>query len=455
MQTKLLPAASSDRQRLENLLEKYNYEFSQYDKTHFDADGLFGYEWLPTYFESRDDRAAYLIYAEESLAGFALINRIAECDRPLDWAVAEFFVAYPFRRNGVGSAAMEQVFVRHSGRWQIKYHSKNLPSAAFWNGIARHYAVGSVETLCGAEDYADGTPATVLCFSVPAKAQSSRIRLLDTSACWGAAYADGAFSLPRWRGYLDSCLPGAAALCLADAQQSQAAGIRWERDILPVLNAVPDHPDAAQAVRSFRRVTERLDERIRLAFGKSPDAEVVLMLGLGNGAGWATTLNGKPTVLLGIEKIVELHWCSEDDMNGLVLHELGHVYAAQFGTSLSPSREQRLLAQLFSEGIAMVFEQELVGNPDYFHQNVNGWTTWCHEHLSAIAHCFAAEAARLTRETQRYFGDWVSFEGYPDVGYYLGARFVRFLMEKMTFDEVLRLPLSQIQQSFDAFCASL
>ena len=40
MQTKLLPAASSDRQRLENLLEKYNYEFSQYDKTRFDADGL-------------------------------------------------------------------------------------------------------------------------------------------------------------------------------------------------------------------------------------------------------------------------------------------------------------------------------------------------------------------------------------------------------------------------------
>lgn len=116
MQTKLLPAASSDRQRLENLLEKYNYEFSQYDKTHFDADGLFGYEWLPTYFEGRDDRAAYLIYAEESLAGFALINRIAECDRPLDWAVAEFFVAYPFRRNGVGSAAMGQVFARHSGR---------------------------------------------------------------------------------------------------------------------------------------------------------------------------------------------------------------------------------------------------------------------------------------------------------------------------------------------------
>ena len=169
MQTKLIPAASSDRQRLENLLEKYNYEFSQYDKTRFDADGLFSYEWLPTYFEGKDDRAAYLICAGGNLAGFALINRIAECERPLDWAVAEFFVAYPFRRNGVGSAAMEQIFAHHSGRWQIKYHSKNQPSAAFWNGIARRYAAGAVETLRGAEDYADGTPAVVLCFSVPAK----------------------------------------------------------------------------------------------------------------------------------------------------------------------------------------------------------------------------------------------------------------------------------------------
>lgn len=169
MQTKLIPAASSDRTRLENLLEKYNYEFSQYDKTRFDADGLFGYEWLPTYFEGNDDRAAYLIYADENLAGFALINRIAECGRPLDWAIAEFFVAYPFRRSGVGSAAMEQIFARHSGRWQIKYHSKNLPSVAFWNGIARRYADGPVETLRGTEDYADGTPAAVLCFLSPRK----------------------------------------------------------------------------------------------------------------------------------------------------------------------------------------------------------------------------------------------------------------------------------------------
>lgn len=59
---------------------------------------------------------------------------------------------------------MAQVFQRHKGRWQIKYHTKSLPSVAFWNGIARRYAVDPVESLGGVEDCYNGTPSTVLCF---------------------------------------------------------------------------------------------------------------------------------------------------------------------------------------------------------------------------------------------------------------------------------------------------
>lgn len=53
---------------------------------------------------------------------------------------------------------MAQVFQRHKGRWQIKYHTKNLPSVAF------RYAVGPVESLRGVEDYRDGMFSPVLCF---------------------------------------------------------------------------------------------------------------------------------------------------------------------------------------------------------------------------------------------------------------------------------------------------
>ena len=97
-------------------------------KEHFAAAGCkLCYTFLP------EDRAAWFIRADRHLAGFVLVNRHPDCGRPLDWAVAEFFVAYPFRRRGVGSAAMAEIFRRFKGNWQIKYHPRNETSAAFWH----------------------------------------------------------------------------------------------------------------------------------------------------------------------------------------------------------------------------------------------------------------------------------------------------------------------------------
>ena len=41
----------------------------------------------------------------------------------------------------------------------------------------------------------------------------------------------------------------------------------------------------------------------------------------------------------------------------------------------------------------------------------------------------------MTSEMQRYFGDWVRFEGYGGTGYYLDAKFVRYLLRFDSFDE--------------------
>ncbi len=150
---------------LNNLMEKYLYEFSQYDLIPFDENGLFSDPHLGNYFTD-NNRFPYFIYADGKLAGFALINRHAECPAPLDWAVAEFFVAYQYRRKGVGTAAMKMVFERHKGVWQIKYHSKNTASEIFWQKIAREASGNRVEILRGNEDYCDGTPAKVLVFEV-------------------------------------------------------------------------------------------------------------------------------------------------------------------------------------------------------------------------------------------------------------------------------------------------
>lgn len=284
------------------------------------------------------------------------------------------------------------------------------------------------------------------------------MRITDTSAGLPSVFSDGSFDIEKWKAYMDASLPGAKELCLRDAAETIDAGYSWEDCFLPILNAVFLRDEKRrEAIRSFREASADLDQRIKAVFGKTVDADLVLYLGLGNGAGWVTQVNGRCTILFGLEKIIELDWCGRTKMSGLVWHELGHVYHRQYGVLPGefPQRGDEFLWQLFEEGIAMVFEQELADDPQFFHEDYPGWKAWCAEHLPDIARAFADELGVMTRDRQRFFGDWVRFEGQPDTGYYLGAKFIRFLMGTADFDAIIRFGLPEIRRAFDAFLQSL
>ena len=280
------------------------------------------------------------------------------------------------------------------------------------------------------------------------------MNILDLSGDLLSAFSDGCFDLEKWKSYMERFLPGAKELCLADMREVLEADYSWEKDFLPVLNAVAQGADKrAEAIASFRRVTETLDERITARFGRTVDADLVLYLGLCNGAGWAASVNGKPVVLLGIEKIMELNWCDVTAMTGLVIHELGHVYQEQYGVLRREfsTLPEKFLWQLFTEGIAMVFEQEVLGDPAFYQQDVEGWKQWCDENAEQIRQSFRADLDSMTPETQRYFGDWVRFQGHGDTGYYLGARFVRFLLESDAFDSLIGYGIEDVKAGFERF----
>ena len=280
------------------------------------------------------------------------------------------------------------------------------------------------------------------------------MNVIDTSAEMLSAYESGHFCLARWEEYLDRYVPGAREMNLAEMRETVAAGYSWEKEFLPVLDACfADAAGREEAVRSFHRVTDHLDERIVSCFGRTVDVDIILYLGLCVGAGWVTPVNGKTTVLLGMEKILELGWGNEDAMTGLIVHELGHVYQAQYGNlSLeSGSSREQFIWQLFTEGIAMVFEQEVVGDRDYFHQDDGEWKEWCRLNAGKIREAFFRDLDSMTDENQRYFGDWVQFEGHGDTGYYLGTLFVRFLLQEDTFDNLIRYGIDKVVEGFGRF----
>lgn len=281
------------------------------------------------------------------------------------------------------------------------------------------------------------------------------MNIIDAAKDVLSAFENDRFNLEKWKSYMEINVPQAKEICLLDMEDSiSAAGLSWEEDYLPVLNAVVRHPDQCdQITESFCRVTENLNQRILDRFGKAPDADIILYLGLCNGAGWVTTLSGRTTVLLGIEKILELDWCGLDAMNGLILHELGHVYQAQYGILHREigTLPDQFLWQLFTEGIAMVFEQEIVGDPEYYHQDKAGWKDYCAQNLQFIGQSFIHDLDTMTRDSQRYFGDWADFHGYGDVGYYLGAHFVRFLLAYDCFDDLILYDMDNVRKGFRMF----
>ena len=268
-------------------------------------------------------------------------------------------------------------------------------------------------------------------------------------------YENGVFNENRWEEYIENIHPQLKDLCLNDFNEAISTGlVTFEKDFLPVLNsALTNEKSREEAVFSFKKITENLDDKVVARFGKTIDVTVVLYLGLCNGAGWVVDIDNETYCLLGIEKIIELGWADVNSMLGLVYHELGHVYHNRYGVlerDLNDSKH-KFLWQLFVEGVAMVFEQTLVGNYDYFHQNKDGWKDWCDKNLRLIAKDFYLDLNEMKANNQRYFGDWVYYEGRADVGYYLGARFVQFICSKFQFNGILSFDEKKVESLYEEF----
>jgi len=131
MQVKLRQVELEDREILANLLEKYDYEFSQYDGRGVNKLGLIGYQYLDYYWTAKD-RRAYFIDVDDNLVGFVMVcNHRDEGDPETDYQIAEFFVIYKYRRSGVGKQAFFQVLDKHKGRWGLGTHPKNVTAMNF------------------------------------------------------------------------------------------------------------------------------------------------------------------------------------------------------------------------------------------------------------------------------------------------------------------------------------
>ncbi|MCM1286276.1 MAG: hypothetical protein NC213_07960 [Acetobacter sp.] len=274
------------------------------------------------------------------------------------------------------------------------------------------------------------------------------MKIIDTFNDISKVYKNGVFDKALWDNYADSVFPG-----LKDKVENDFSRVAEYKDkVYKILNDVPKNFKIAEtAHQSFINATKNLSDEIKNQFNVDLNVTIILYLGLGNGAGWETTINNQKVVLIGLEKVVELGWCSESYMQALIYHELGHVYHSLFEhKNIIITKKEKSIRQLYREGIAMVFEQTLCDDVNRYHQDIDGWLDWCKDNEKLIKTEYL-KRIKNTKNVQDFFGDWCSFMNHSDVGYYLGTAFIRFLMNDYSLQEIASMKLNTVLKHFYIF----
>ena len=272
------------------------------------------------------------------------------------------------------------------------------------------------------------------------------MKIINTCNKIKTIFANG-FSIDLWRKYAEEISKELPSKCEKDAKEYD-----FNKSVLPVLEAALNEEKLDFVSRNFQTVIDTLNDNLSKLFDTEPDINIILYLGLCNGAGWATTLDGKNTVLLGIEKIIELDWGDETNMRALILHEIGHLWHKLNGNLHLPefTKRRKGIAQLYCEGVAMVCEHILCGDDEFYHQDKDGWLDWCYKNENQIKREYLRRLDKK-ESVQDFFGDWCSYNGHSDVGYFLGCRFVRSLMKSYSLKEIANMKYRALNKAFTEF----
>jgi predicted acetyltransferase len=135
MTVTLTQAAPADAPLLQNLIQLYTHDFSEFwagtTRGDLAPDGRFQPYPLDAYWTT-PAWSALLVWSGGVLAGFALVNDQAHSGLPTGANVAEFFILRKHRGQGVGRLAALAVFALRPGSWELAIARKNVAAGAFW-----------------------------------------------------------------------------------------------------------------------------------------------------------------------------------------------------------------------------------------------------------------------------------------------------------------------------------
>ncbi len=161
MDVQITEASVEQKPILDQLMQLYMHDFSEYTDEDVDQNGIFTYHFFDEYW-NESGRYPFLVHCDGKLAGFVLVNaHTFVLEQGAGKSIAEFFVMRKYRRKGVGRQVAFYIFDRFPGRWEIRQNAPNVAGQQFWRTIIAEYTQGKFsETVLDSPWWARGPVQT-------------------------------------------------------------------------------------------------------------------------------------------------------------------------------------------------------------------------------------------------------------------------------------------------------
>ncbi|GIN72697.1 hypothetical protein J14TS2_31720 [Bacillus sp. J14TS2] len=139
-----------DKTILQNLMQLYRYDSSEFDGHVLNDHGLYLYKYLDHQWTD-DYRRPYLVKVDGEIAGFSLVSldvpkefmKLSTAERTN--VISDFFIMRKFRRLGVGQKFATSLFQQYRGIWEIRQTAGNKVAQRFWAKLIHDYTNGHIQ----------------------------------------------------------------------------------------------------------------------------------------------------------------------------------------------------------------------------------------------------------------------------------------------------------------------
>ncbi|MFS0613405.1 GNAT family N-acetyltransferase [Lederbergia ruris] len=138
-----------DKSILQNLMQLYRYDSSEFDGHVLNRHGLYLYKYLDHQWTD-DYRRPLLVKVGGEIAGFVLVS----LDVPKEFTklstaektnvISDFFIMRKYRRRGVGKKVAYSLFEQYRGMWEVRQTIGNQAAQMFWKKIIHEYPDGHI-----------------------------------------------------------------------------------------------------------------------------------------------------------------------------------------------------------------------------------------------------------------------------------------------------------------------